>query len=414
MELKNYWFALKSHIYVEFKENEILLYDTQSGNRAITILDEPIVLVTQLYEPKNLGVILVNAEKYSNPHIRNFIQEMVNKEMGDLMEVESFCKKPIRLVPILNLQKDIEKHKNNKDKVVYLGKNISRYLLEINIYINDICGSFCGYCDRYSKQIRCCMAHGTNNELSLGDLERLLNQLRYSSISTINLLGGDIFKYSHLSELQGLFASSSKILHCYVHYKNYQKNEFVDSQKLELIITFPIDEKSFQKVWTMINKENTKLHYVIESEEQYSNVEYLIEKFGIENYEIHPFFTEKNIDFFETTVFLNEEDIFMKTFQMREIFRNQKLNANFFGTLYVLPDGSVKANMNTPVLGNISTNELLDITYKELIDNTAWRTIRDSQPCNECIYHFFCPPPSDYERVIGRNNLCHVKSLRPN
>lgn len=48
MELKNYWFALKSHIYVEFKENEILLYDTQSGNRAITILDEPIVLVTQL------------------------------------------------------------------------------------------------------------------------------------------------------------------------------------------------------------------------------------------------------------------------------------------------------------------------------------------------------------------------------
>lgn len=96
---------------------------------------------------------------------------------------------------------------------------------------------------------------------------------------------------------------------------------------------------------------------------------------------------------------------------MREIFRNQKLNSNFFGTLYILPDGSVKANINTSILGNIGTDKILDIIYQELTVNTAWRVVRNSQPCSECIYQFFCPAPSDYERAIGQNNLCQLKQV---
>ena len=36
MESGNYWFALKSHVYVELKEKNILLYDTKSGSRIET------------------------------------------------------------------------------------------------------------------------------------------------------------------------------------------------------------------------------------------------------------------------------------------------------------------------------------------------------------------------------------------
>jgi hypothetical protein len=32
MELKNYWFALKSYVYVEFKKDRILLYNTHTGD----------------------------------------------------------------------------------------------------------------------------------------------------------------------------------------------------------------------------------------------------------------------------------------------------------------------------------------------------------------------------------------------
>jgi len=96
---------------------------------------------------------------------------------------------------------------------------------------------------------------------------------------------------------------------------------------------------------------------------------------------------------------------------MREIFRNQKLNSNFFGILHILPDGSVKANMNAETLGNIKRDTVLDLIYKELIDNTAWRKVRNERPCTDCIYHFICPAPSNYEKAIGRQNLCRIKQI---
>jgi len=46
---------------------------------------------------------------------------------------------------------------------------------------------------------------------------------------------------------------------------------------------------------------------------------------------------------------------------------------------------------------------------KEMLDNTAWRKIRNDYPCCDCIYQWLCPSPSNYELAIGKPNLCHVK-----
>lgn len=62
MEKKGYWFALKSNVYVEFKEKRILLYDTERGENIETEQEENIALIVRLYEPENLGVILVKDE----------------------------------------------------------------------------------------------------------------------------------------------------------------------------------------------------------------------------------------------------------------------------------------------------------------------------------------------------------------
>lgn len=169
-----------------------------------------------------------------------------------------------------------------------------------------------------------------------------------------------------------------------------------------------MDGNHFHELWKQITDKQSKLHFIVEDEQQYNDSARLINEYNIKEYSIHPYYTGENIHFFEDNIFLNKEDIFYKALQMREIFRNQKLNSNSFGTLYVLPDGTVKANMNTAVLGNIAEDDILDIIYKELIENTAWRTIRNSHPCDQCIYQFMCPAPSNYERAIGKNNLCHI------
>lgn len=42
-----------------------------------------------------------------------------------------------------------------------------------------------------------------------------------------------------------------------------------------------------------------------------------------------------------------------------------------------------------------------------------WMKIRNKKPCSNCIYQYLCPPPSKYESMIGKMNLCHIKE-RPN
>ena len=409
MEKKGFWFALKSNVYVEFKEKRILLYDTKFGENIETEQEENIALIVRLYEPENLGVILIQDELQTDVGV--FIHEIIDKKMGDLINIKENLPKPVRLVPILNLQKDIDKHRQHEDKRIFLGKNISKYLLEINIYLNATCENTCKECMNYNKQIHCCTTNNAKEELSVENLQVIFEQLHYFPIKKINILGGNILKYVHLEELCRLSALYPKVLHLYMHYENYQKHKLIDSQQLELIVTFPIKRKKFQEIWQVVERENTQLHLIVEDEEQYYMAENLLGSFNIEKYEIHPFFNGRNLSFFEKSIFLNKEDIFSKVISMREIFRNQKLNSNFFGTLYILPDGSVKANINTSILGNIGTDKILDIIYQELTVNTAWRVVRNSQPCSECIYQFFCPAPSDYERAIGQNNLCQLKQV---
>lgn len=95
MKTKNYWFALKSYAYVEFKEKNMLIYDTKHGDRIETAQEKVITLIKEMYEPNNLGVIPISNELQSDPYIRSFIQEVIDKEMGDLMDAEHFPNKPI-------------------------------------------------------------------------------------------------------------------------------------------------------------------------------------------------------------------------------------------------------------------------------------------------------------------------------
>lgn len=411
--MKKYWFALKSHIYVDFKEKNILLYDTWHGNRIESTLDKAITLIRQMYEPANLGVVGVDENMLSEPQVREFVETVIHKDMGDLMDVEKCPVKPVRLIPILNLQKDIDKYKDDENKLIFFEKDIGKYLLELNLYVNSVCDEACCHCDSFCNQVRCCTANGRQEELSMDSLKQLFEQIRYLPINSINVLGGDISKYSYMNELKQLSVLYSKELRYYCHYKNFKKYPLTDFGKVELILTFPIDKSIFREVCLSTDKRQIKWHCIIENEGEYDCAEKLIEEFGIdmEDCDFIPFYTGSNLDFFRKNVFLDKEDIFFKSFQMREIFKNQKLNSNFFGGLYVLPDGTVKANMNAPAIGHIHVDNILDIIQNELINNTAWRLLRDSQPCDRCVYQFICPPPSNYEKIIGQNNLCHIKEV---
>lgn len=57
-------------------------------------------------------------------------------------------------------------------------------------------------------------------------------------------------------------------------------------------------------------------------------------------------------------------------------------------------------------LGTVE-DSIYDLIIRELEVNHAWRKVRDSKSCRNCIYHWLCPSP--YERAAGRETICTLK-----
>ncbi len=407
--MKNkYWFFLASHIFVSDKKDRLLLYDTQLGKRLFVVESEPIQLVRRIYEDENLGSVELSERDFSVAVIRDFINDVVASGMGQLVDAQQQPIKPVVLLPILSLNFDVERFKDKENADAILSKNISKYLLDINIILNGSCQQECIHCGDYCKQFFCCCKNEHTQSLPKGFLTDLLRQISYFPVQTINLTGGNIYQYEDLGIFETLNDNGKKIFNFYVHYQNYQENSVVDRQNIHLMINYPVNMGKLKEVHLLTQEKKTKYHLIIENEEQYNELELALSKIGIEDFEVHPFYNGDNLCFFEESVFLSEEDILANPISMREIFRNQKLNANSFGSLYILPDGDIKANLNSAVIGNLKQDRIVDVINYEMMQNTAWRRVRSDEPCLNCVYQYLCPPISNYERVLNRPNLCHI------
>lgn len=122
-----------------------------------------------------------------------------------------------------------------------------------------------------------------------------------------------------------------------------------------------------------------------------------------------PYYNGKNIDFFEENVFVNEEDIRGIKEDLFTLVTKKISNPSFFGKLKINTDGRIFTNFNSSAIGNIKESNIKKIIFDLLEDeNSSWRVNKIVvDPCRNCIYNILCPPISNYESVLGRNNLCN-------
>lgn len=412
-ENKEYWLCISEKVYYRIMDTQALLYNTETGEYMRTDNPEIIKLLQLLYKKDDLGTIRCNAKTLANSPYKEFINEFCAKQLGELIELSQTTERPVRLIPILNLQHDIDRVHN--DPEYNIGENILKNLLQLNIYLNTKCKRSCALCNTYYRQCLCCMksAEKQTQELDFTILKKLLYQIQYSAVGKLNLLGGNVFEYPYFREIDSLIKDFKGRIHIWNHLDHFLSEDFLISNfNYDAIVTFPIDKVIFNKRARAWKDVNFRYHFFISDINEYKESDRLIQEFEIDNYFIHPVFTGENLNFFEENVYTDTEDIFTNPLPFHRIFARQKLNTNFFGQLTVFPDGAIYANVNSPSLGNAGTDTLLDIIKKEMVENTAWRHIRNETPCSDCLYQYLCSSPSNYEIVIKRANLCHITENR--
>jgi len=397
------WITLFSETFIWKKRHEGYVYNSKNfkgfhfnlNNRLSEICKELMI-------PENLYSTLLNKEDLRDVEIQNWIHTLINVcEAGFLTSGETT--RPVSFIPILKIIDNVDyyiwEHQQG------FGGDVMRNLHELTFYINS---SENGN-NNYFKQLMYPLKNS-----SVLDFKNMVSFIRYSQnpyLTSINFVG-NIFCYSHHHELVKEIGCLDIPSNFYFIYQ-----DFVDNIMTIKSNTYP-DNFKFNVVIDLSNSICPMLLHEFEipidvticvfSEEQF----YIFQNDYADlpiycDATVVPIYNKYNLHFFEKYVFIKKDDLNKTSLSKRDILMRQIINTNDFGKLTIFPDGKVYANVNMNHLG-ILEDSVYSIVYKEITKGRSWRRIRNMMPCNNCIFQWICPSPSNYELVINKPNLCKL------
>ena len=414
---KKYWFYIETYVSISLKEEALLLYNSFSGEvleyfRNKTILN----LVKKIKSPKNLQVILLNEEELNDPDISQFVDDVRTYFMGDLIDTSYSKGKPVQMIPIIKIQKDVKYLK--KEGIRSVGEGLLENLNQIFLYINNECEQNCDICPKGYTQFPCCTVKKNGNcELDISKIKKLLEETSSCSVAYINIMGGNIFVYSEFAQLAAIINRLSPKIFYFSNYLNLNHEirnlKFINprTSSLKVLVPFPFNEEKLKTTLEIVknSKLNSRFVFIVQSEEEFEKSSAVITSLGIDNSDFQPLYNGENLNFFMEGVFATKEEILGAKSKMNDIYTNSVLNSQNFGRLTILSNGHIHANVNAPRLGILGKDSIYDVLYKEMYHGKSWRRIRKNvEPCKHCTFQALCPPLSNYTYAIGRNNLCHV------
>ncbi len=402
--MKKYWLTLFPETFLWINGCRVLIYNTDTRELA-TVGSSPAIesLCKALLFPDNLYTVELEQNQLSESTVSSFIEQIQQKRAGILVENDGINQKPVSYAPIFKLQRGIEHLKWEHN--LGIGGTIINNLHEITLHIN---GSKNGN-NSFFKQIPYPTKAGETLDIDL--IKAFISGCKGGNLHKINIIG-DIFAYGDFELLMNWLLSLKDIeIHVYVLQDDWDfKNLSFETVHKDLNIHLIIHDLSSLSALITDEKDlfsTVNFTCVVSSESDIEAVSDFMVRHRAENYDLVPLFTGNNMDFFEQFVYTTLEDIENINLSKREVFANMALNIHAFGKLTILPDEKIYANINNAPLGRIG-DPIYDLIYREMTEGQSWLWIRDMKPCCDCVYQWLCPSPGNYEKAIGKPNLCHV------
>ncbi|MBP7936443.1 MAG: TIGR04150 pseudo-rSAM protein [Phycisphaerae bacterium] len=412
---RSQWFYLHPHVHTCAQGASGLLYDPLTGHTLEYTNETAITeLVASLDGPDNLRVVDYADVSVTQPAVADFVDRVRALHMGGLIDKKHSTGKPIQMTPRARVQRD--PRKDTQDADIMLGEAVMGYVKEVTIHVNRVCDLDCALCTSAYKQFRCCTRiEGGNEELDLATIRHLLAELASSGTMQVNMIGGDVFSYSRFEELIKLVAASRFYATLHTHYLNLPETaatlEILDARRwtMELLVPMPVDRARLAEALRMLRAAGLPyvVHLVVETDDDLAEAEGLIDALGLVDFAVRPHFNGQNLAFFEENVFFTKDDVVAARPSPQDLYASSRTNRLDFGRLVVLSTGEVFANPNTPKLGDLASTSVHKMLCHEVRRGESWfRTRSCVKPCRNCVFQCMCPPISNYEHAIGRNNLC--------
>lgn len=396
--MKKYWFVLHQDTFLWIKETDGLIYSSSNNHLFFRFRNEGIIarMTSDLQKTSNLYRTLVTEEDLSNQYVKEWIDTIVTSSCGKLVDLDNKNEISVSLKPILKIQDTVSFYKVAHER--HTDGKIIQNLLKLVIHLN---GSAYGN-DDIAKQL----IFPKRTTETLEDIHRIkdfITSMGNPNFLIETILVGNVWEYPMYQELLQFLQTFPFKLSIYCTEEDFINRKTICGE----IIIYHVLKTDYTR--TPIHDDKLMHHFIVKSEEEYIKACKMIEEVGLENnYRILPLYSEKNKKFFNEFVYMDEEDICNLHLSKREVFAHQAINTNAFGTLHIDVEGNVYGDLNGKCLG-VMEDGLYMLVYREMTEGNSWLRIRDQKPCCDCIYQWLCPSPSNYESVIGKPNLCHVK-----
>jgi len=407
-----YYLTIYSYVCVNIINLNALIYNTLNGGYFLFNLNKEIkdILITITNEN---ACVEIKDNLYKTKEFKSFLSKIENKNMGFIEHVSFFKEKPFS-PPIYDL---------SSDKVDISPFNRPKHLLdnlrEVTIYLNDYSDTKYSNYRIVKEAFKQLIYTKINNIFEELDVNKLLQFIAVlPELIIINILGGNIFQYQQLDYLLNNLLKYKQRIFFHIHYQDLSsfnnKNiiRLISNFNLNILVDFPVNLNELTQSLIKLENKNYRPVFIIENDFDFGKSEEIIRNINLSSYIQVPFFNGRNLTFFKRNVFINKSDIFNENQSIIELLIKKNSNPFYFGKLILNCDKKLYSNFFTESLGSL--NDFLDnkeVIINKLIDNknSNWNKNKFKvAPCNKCIYNFLCTPLSNYEKVIGKNNLCSI------
>ncbi len=386
---------------------EVLLYNTLNGQQFLSRDSQIVALLARWQAPGEGHVV----ELVPAPAYLPLIEWLKATFSGDVIPAREENRKPVQFAP---LEAMTEKRLN--EKRAKMCENPSS--LELFFYLNAACEGSCAFCGTYHKQFPFCKkAANLPAELGVGEVAGLIEQLDPGRLQTLHFLGGNLLSYASLGALLDYAGSIPTAKEFYIHVCQVPCREAVEvfrqvDARIHLLAGCPTDAEKAAMLGTYLTSIGCAyvIDWVVTEEKEMKSAPQREEPIRF-----HPFYTGRNLSFFEEFVFISAED-FSRPVSLNKLHKHRLTNDSFFGKILIDVDGRIYLSPNRPAVGHLSEG-IAEAMEKILASDSLWFLTRDKvQPCAGCVYNRLCCPISDYELGMQKFNLCreHPPRLQNN
>ena len=424
-ETDYFWLILHHYIHFDIGKNGILFYNTINNQSLIFDFNSPIIKYIKFISNSRNPIKINKYHVLKNEKLKSQLTLLRREFMADFIPIiKNNNKPPIQHILKANIQSDVSSIRLKN--VGATGNQVLKYLTEITIYLTEqsiLLGD--EYPKAHEQFIWPITTHNSLfDNINYKKIINFLYDLEYSSVSIINLMGGNPFLYNQYDLLYDWIQRQKNcriLTHIYVdewltyheNIKNKKKYENID---VCICVTLPRLKKiSFDSLIDSLKLlKNPEFSFLIEQEtdmlayEQLIKLVYSKKITNKENINFQLYFgdnkTELSKFLFDKTEILDSKPT------MLDIMARKELNQLQFGKICINTTGDIFGGFNNKnnLLGKIGENNLGHIIYKELTEGASWMSTRKNfSPCSNCMYRSVCPPISAYEKISGKT-MCNI------